>query len=271
MDRSKPARWTREQLLVVLTLYHKLFFGQMDARQKVVIDLAERMGRSPNSVAMKLVNLASLDPVLKLRGIKGLPGTSKQDREMWDEFHSNPAELIPLAQEKFDALFIADNDECTEVIPGKGIFRVPSVPVGETEIIRAAKQRRRQTYFRDIILNNYDNHCALTALPVRGLLIASHILPWHSHPAERLNVRNGIALKRLHDAAFDQGLIGFDDDLKMIVSCKIIPLLSENSIKEYFAAYIGKELMIPKDGVPPYQEYLAEHRKTFGLTNKHLV
>jgi hypothetical protein len=49
MDSSMAARnrWTRDQLLIVLNLYHKLRFGQLDSRQPVIIDLANRMGRTP--------------------------------------------------------------------------------------------------------------------------------------------------------------------------------------------------------------------------------
>jgi putative restriction endonuclease len=39
-------RWTRDQLLIVLNLYHKLRFGQFDSRQRVIIDLAARLGRT---------------------------------------------------------------------------------------------------------------------------------------------------------------------------------------------------------------------------------
>lgn len=261
MEKAKTVRWTRDELLVVLNLYHKLLFGQMDARQKVVIDLAERMGRSANSVAMKLVNLASLDPALKLRGIRGLPGTSKLDREMWDEYHTKPAELIPIAQEKFDALFIVDESEITEVIPGKGIVRVPSPPVGETETIRPAKQRRGQAYFRDIILNNYDNRCALTGLPVRELLVASHILPWSEHAAERLNVSNGISLNRLHDSAFDRHLVSFDDELRLVLSPKLKSLLPAESIAYHFESFEGKALILPNDGILPDLSFLSIHRQ----------
>ena len=73
-------RWTRDELLVALKLYHKLTFGQLHARQPATIALAEKIGRGANSLAMKLCNFASLDPALKLRGIKGLPGASALDR-----------------------------------------------------------------------------------------------------------------------------------------------------------------------------------------------
>jgi putative restriction endonuclease len=78
MTTRKP--WTRDELLIALNLYHKLTFGQMHSRQPAIRALAEKMGRAASSLAMKLCNFASLDPVLKLRGIKGLSGASKQDR-----------------------------------------------------------------------------------------------------------------------------------------------------------------------------------------------
>jgi putative restriction endonuclease len=55
-------RWTRDELLIVLNLYHKLRFGQFDQRQPVIIGLANRIGRTPSPVAMNLSNLARLDP-----------------------------------------------------------------------------------------------------------------------------------------------------------------------------------------------------------------
>ncbi|MFM2197709.1 MAG: hypothetical protein RLZZ505_1141 [Verrucomicrobiota bacterium] len=260
MGKAKSVRWTREELLIVLNLYHKLRYGQMDARQKVVIELSKRMGRTANAVALKLVNLASLDLALKLRGISGMPNASKLDREMWDEYHTNPAELIPTAQEKFDALFTVDESETTEVVPGKGVIRVSAPPVGETETIRPAKQRRGQAYFRDIVLNNYDNRCALTGLPVRELLVASHIMPWSGHAAERLNVRNGISLNRLHDSAFDRHLVSFDEDLRLVLSPKLKSLLPAESIAYHFESFEGKALSLPNDGILPDQSFLSIHR-----------
>lgn len=254
-------RWTRDQLLIVLNLYPKLRFSQFDQRQPVIIDLASRLGRTPSAVAMKLSNLASLDPALKLRGIEGLKGASELDKVLWNEFHENPAELVPLSQERFDALFVESEKETTEVIPGKGIRRIKRPPSGETEVARATKQRRGQDYFRDIVLNNYGNACAITGLPVRELLVASHILPWSSHETERLNVRNGICLNRLHDSAFDQHLIGFDQNLRLILSKKLKSVLPRESVAHHFDAYEGRILNLPEDGTLPEEEFLSLHRK----------
>ena len=235
------------------------------SRQPVIIDLADRMGRTPSSVSMKLGNLASFDPVLKLRGIVGLPGASNLDHETWEEFHNNPAEIVPLSQEKFDALFVESENETTEVIPGNGVRLLKRPPLGDTETFRPTKQRRGQDYFREIVLNNYANRCAVTGLPIRELLIASHILPWSSHETERLNVRNGIALNRLHDAAFDQGLIAFDDNLHLLLSSRLKSFLPHYTVKSLFEAHEGQSLDVPADAIPPDAEFLDKHRQRFKI------
>jgi len=128
-----------------------------------------------------------------------------------------------------------------------------------------SKQRRGQQYFREIVLNNYDGQCAVTGLPIRELLIASHILPWSGYENERLNIRNGICLNRLHDAAFDQGLIAFDDEMRMLLSSRLHQALPNDSITVSFTAYEHQALKIPADGIHPDIAFLAKHREKFGF------
>jgi len=260
MGRGK--RWTRDELLVALNLYHKLRFGQFHHRQPVIVDVAERLGRTPDALAMKLSNLASLDPVLKLRNIAGLAGASELDKEVWTEFHVAPGDFIIRSQERFDALFV-DDSETTEVIPTSGVRRLPRSTTAGTDVLRLTKQRRGQAFFRDVVLNNYDNRCAVTGLPVRELLVASHILPWSDATTERLNVANGIALNRLHDAAFDQGLIAFDDDLRLLLSPQLKRLLPDEAVQTSFEAHEGQPLRLPADATPPSAHFLVEHRARF--------
>ena len=93
---SQGKRWTRDELLVALNIYHKLPFSMFDAKRRAIIELAAKLGRTPGSLAMKLGNLASLDPVQQLRGVKGLEGASNFDREMWAEFHARSETLGPV-------------------------------------------------------------------------------------------------------------------------------------------------------------------------------
>jgi len=249
-------------LLVALNLYHKLTFGQLHARQPAIIALAEKFERGANSVAMKLCNLASLDPSLRLRGIKGLEGASALDRAVWDEFHSKPNETIPASEERLRKLFGAGETSELEVLPKEGIRVRKQPPAGPTEAIANVKQRRGQEYFREAVLNNFGGRCGVTQLAMRELLVASHILPWGTHEAERLNVRNGLCLSRLHDAAFDQGFITFDDQLRLLLSPKLKSQLSQRVLAENFGAYESQALHLPNDAVLPEMAFLAKHRST---------
>src|SRR5438309_442598 len=154
---AKGKRWTREELLVALNVYHKLSFGQLHARNPVIIDVARKLERPPGSLAMKLCNLASLDPTLRMRGIRGLTGASELDRAMWDEFQAHTNTLAPQSEEVFRRLFTRGEATEVEVVKTEGVRvrrRMPSEPPkGPTEQIAQTKVRRGQQYFRQMILN----------------------------------------------------------------------------------------------------------------------
>ena len=130
-----------------------------------------------------------------------------------------------------------------------------------TEVIATVKVRRGQEYFREAVLNNFDGRCGVTGISVRGLLIASHILPWSTHPDERLNVANGLCLSRIHDAAFDQGLITFSDNLELQLSSQLKSFLGEPVVDSIFGNHEGQMLKLPDDAVMPDPQFLAQHRK----------
>ena len=182
------------------------------------------------------------------------------DKAVWEEYHNNAAELIPASQAMFDKLFIQSEDETTEVIPTSGVARVRRATFGITETSSIRKLRRGQDYFRDVVLNNFGNACGVTGLGIRELLVASHILPWSKHESERLNVRNGISLNRLHDAAFDKHLISFDENLCLMVSPKLRSFFPNKSAVYLFEAFEGNALSVPDDGITPEPAFLASHR-----------
>ena len=85
-----PSRiaWTRQQLLVAFSLYCKMPFGKLHSRNPEIIKYAGLLGRTPSALAMKLTNIASLDPAIIASGRKGLKGASKADRQMWEEMQN---------------------------------------------------------------------------------------------------------------------------------------------------------------------------------------
>ena len=77
---SSGKEWRRAELIVAFNLYCKVPFGQLHKSNPLIIQLANKLGRTPSSVAMKLVNFASLDPTHKNRGVRGLSHASTSDR-----------------------------------------------------------------------------------------------------------------------------------------------------------------------------------------------
>ena len=82
-------KWTREQTIVALNLYCKIPFNRVSSNHPDIIRIAKIIGRTPNSVKMKIGNFGSFDPELKKRGIVGLGNTSKLDEMVWREFNSD--------------------------------------------------------------------------------------------------------------------------------------------------------------------------------------
>ncbi len=73
-----------------------------------------------------------------------------------------------------------------------------------------------------------------------ALLRASHIIPWKDceTDAERLNTHNGLLLSALWDAAFDRGLVSFDDEGQPLYARTLSQLARANLEKTLTAAIV---------------------------------
>lgn len=238
--------WTRDQLLIVINLYYRLPFGKQDARNNEVITLANKLGRTPGSIAMKLNNLTSLDPEELKRGVKGLSGTSQLDREIWAEFHANRNELSLESQNLTNGLF-----------PPKAQI---SYPKKVTEKQGLTNIRIGQQFFRNSVLGCFNHKCCISGIPVPQLLRASHIIPWKESEEHRLNPRNGLCLAATYDAAFDRGLIALTSDYKIIVHDLIKQHISNSHIKTDFVDIEGKSITLPEKNLPD-RKFLQWHRE----------
>jgi putative restriction endonuclease len=93
----------------------------------------------------------------------------------------------------------------------------PDLPPEVTELVRRsyttrlALRRLHQAAFRRNVLDAYADCCAVCRLRVRGLLDAAHIVA-DTHPLGDPVVPNGLALCKIHHAAFDQNIIGIRPD-----------------------------------------------------------
>lgn len=234
--------WTKEEMILVLNLYLKMPFGKMHAGNIDVIKISQLIGRTPNAVALRLVNYASCDPQLKQRGIMGMSHGGKKCEEYWNEFAKEPERLLYESERilaQYEGISVEKKFE-------RELKDIPSDIIGDNRL-RQVKTRINQNVFRQMILANYDYKCAISGIDIPELLVASHIIPWSENHKERLNPENGICLSSLYDRAFDQGLIGFDDTCKVLFSER----LSNNVGKDYYSKYF----------LPIYGRSLAETKK----------
>lgn len=258
---AKRKSWSRDDLIIAMNLYCKLPFGKLDQRTPIIIEVAQKLGRTPGSLAMKLTNLASLDPNLQARGIKGLSGASKADKLIWDEFHENWENLGYESEEKFQLLFDNSPPEIELIenkIAAKRIRVAPPIDLTESEA--TVKTRRGQDFFRQSVFANYDGRCCITGNPIPELLVASHIVPWSKNKEHRLDPCNGICLSRTQDAAFDRGLITINENYQLVLSSYLQDFLPEKTLEENFINYGGKQIRLP-ERFEPNLEFLRYHRE----------
>jgi len=260
-------RWSHNELLIAMNIYCKLPFGQLDHRNPLIIEVSHKLGRTPSSLSMKLCNLASLDPRQQARGIKGLGGTSKGDREIWNLFNSDWEHYGVESEESLQVLLEKPTEIALEVSPlsknthNKYSIKLPTNEVsGPTETMMAAKARIGQRFFRQSVLASYNIRCCITGNPIPELLVASHILPWGDYPEHRLNPRNGLCLAQTQDAAFDRGLITFDEDFRLVLGPYLREHLSNEALERNFFAYDGKQIQMP-DKFQPDSDFMQKHRE----------
>lgn len=252
----KNARWTKEQTKLAFHLYCQLPFGKLHQRNPEIIELANILDRTPSSVAMKLVNFASLDPAITSTGRKGLSNASALDEEIWHEFNADWEGLAIECQNLRQALFTSR--AIPAAIEDDFSIDTPSDYSGETKKI-VVEQRIKQAFFRRAVLSSYRGRCCLSGISEPRLLMASHIVPWSKDKANRLNPRNGLCLSALHDRAFDRGLLAFTDDYRVCISDELKRRKGDVFIRDVLLPLEGLAMELPARFHPDLA-FLARHR-----------
>ena len=253
----RGTKWTRYELLAALYLYCRLPFGSIHSDNPEVIRYAEAIGRSPSSLAMRLANIASIDPVITSSGRKGLRGGVSRDlRAMWHYMNSDWYAFVAESLQVLDQLGIAPESRSASTEDEDNV----SDRSGEDYVIQTTA-RRGQDFFRSTVLSAYNQRCCITGLSIPGLLVASHIIPWRIDVHNRLNPKNGILLSVLHDHAFDKGMITISNDYELIVSPLALSAFADDVFfSSSVIAYQGQPIRLPEKFMPD-REFLAYHRE----------
>ncbi|HQO30604.1 MAG TPA: HNH endonuclease [Chitinophagales bacterium] len=244
--------WTREQTIVALRTYFSVPFNKANNSNEEIISTSKIIGRSVNSLKMKIGNFGSLDPELAKRGIVGLSSASNLDREIWHEFADDREKL---AYDSTELIAKFSKKKVEEVIE----LEDEEIPEGK-EKSRLIKTRVNQSFFRDCILGIYDHKCCITGLSIPKLLIASHIVPWSVDIKNRLNPENGLCLNSIHDKAFDEGLITITTEYKIKISGAFSDFEKEESVRKFFKDYENSSIIMPERYFPN-KDFLKYHQE----------
>ena len=120
--------------------------------------------------------------------------------------------------------------EKIEVLNGSFIYESEMIQAVKKEFTLEARAENinqlplRDSAFRRMILGTYKETCAICGMQVQtttgiSVIDAAHILPFNKFHND--DIRNGIALCKIHHWLFDRGLISVDDHYRVIVSKSI--------------------------------------------------
>lgn len=127
------------------------------------------------------------------------------------------------------------------------------------------RQRLHQRSFREKVLEAYRSQCAFCRLKHRELLDASHIIP-DNVVNSRPTVDNGMALCKLHHAAFDSFILGVTPDYTIIVREDILEVIDGPILKHGLQKLHETKIILPsRKSDWPSQESLEWRFKQFEM------
>ena len=122
---------------------------------------------------------------------------------------------------------------------------------------QVVRRRLHQPRFRAEVILAYNSSCAICRLKHIELLDAAHIIP-DSEPNGVARVPNGLALCKIHHAAYDSNVMGISPDFKVHVRPDVMEEVDGPMLKNGIQAMHGQLITTPKSLIQkPDREALA--------------
>lgn len=127
----------------------------------------------------------------------------------------------------------------------------------------AVKRRLHQHRFREIVLTAYRRRCSMCLLRHEPLLDAAHIIPDHDDRGLP-EVRNGLALCKIHHSAYDANILGISPDLVIHVRNDILREIDGPMLEHGLKAMSGRQIEVPRAvEARPHPEHLEMRYHAF--------
>jgi putative restriction endonuclease len=110
---------------------------------------------------------------------------------------------------------------------------------------RLTLQRLHQVVFRPRVLRAYESRCALCRLGHAPLLDAAHILPDNHQRGEPI-VPNGLAMCKIHHAAYDANIIGIRPDRVVEVRDDVLTEIDGPMLRHGLQEMHGSTIFLPR-------------------------
>ncbi len=129
--------------------------------------------------------------------------------------------------------------------------------------LRTVRQRIHQQAFRQRVLRAYQMTCAVCRLHHVELLDAAHILP-DGHPRGKPVVPNGLALCKIHHAAFDADIMGIRPDYSIDIRPDVLIEIDGPMLRHGLQGVHNQRIVVPRS-VPlrPSVAFLEERYDLF--------
>jgi putative restriction endonuclease len=128
---------------------------------------------------------------------------------------------------------------------------------------RLVRQRLHQPAFRSRIMHAYQHSCAVCRLKHPELLDAAHIIQ-DIDVAGLANVNNGLALCKIHHAAYDRNLLGITPDYEVRINHGLLDEVDGPMLRHGLQEMHGTTLTLPpRNRDRPSREGLAVRWEDF--------
>ena len=112
-------------------------------------------------------------------------------------------------------------------------------------VLQETRRRLHQPIFREQVLSAYATTCAVCSLKHAQLLDAAHIIG-DSEPNGEPVVPNGIALCKIHHAAYDKNFMGIHPDYRVVINTDLLEEVDGPMLKHGLQEMNGKRLHLPR-------------------------
>ena len=179
------------------------------------------------------------------------------------------AAVRPISPQDFDRILSRGLAEVQPVLPREGLPEAaPQIDEAQTPFSYEQERERverlttrmvRDRVFRRVVLRAYGERCGVTGLKLingggRAEVAAAHIRPVEHNGPDIIN--NGVALSGTAHWMFDRGLIGFSDELEIMVSRQVNDRDGVASLINRTGRLVGPVLERDR----PHPAFLSWHR-----------